>query len=112
MCYAETLPLGEKEKYEKKLERSRKANAKVKAKKAEQRVAEGAEQRVAEGAEDSSSEEEPNECEKCGACSYKYSTELCEPLAESLGHESDAYYCYECIEEYRGDAEDEGAEDS
>jgi len=34
----------------------------------------------------------PNECDKCGDKSYKYSTESCPQLGEG-------YYCYECIEE-------------
>ena len=35
-------------------------------------------------------DEAPNECDKCGSQSFKYSTEICEKLG-------DGYYCCECI---------------
>ncbi len=35
-------------------------------------------------------DEEPNECDKCGSTSYKYSTVPCEKLG-------DGYYCNDCV---------------
>jgi hypothetical protein len=42
----------------------------------------------------------PNECDKCGDKSYKYSTERCPKLG-------DGYYCSECIEEEEEEEEKE-----
>lgn len=55
-------------------------------------------------------EEEPNKCDKCGAESYKYSTEICETLG-------DGYYCNDCIkkvceeeEQYKKVCDEEGCD--
>ena len=45
-------------------------------------------------------EEAPNECDKCGSQSFKYSTEICEKLG-------DGYYCCECINNADDDEEEE-----
>ena len=49
-------------------------------------------------------EEEPNECDKCGWKSYKYSTEPCEELG-------DDYYCEDCIRKAMVNEEDSDDED-